>query len=821
MRPETNRLDSSDDGGPQGIRLFYAILFLLAATIIGALFKQFGLLSNSASDWPNENSEGNDHRVKALYDDLEAAKQPFHGNSFHLNQIFGSKPIWGSLNSGHYFGLKLSTPHSLETSLMWFKNELNSNGRLDIRHLCDQNDGLDFYAWTHHDFWTFGKQIIHDGAYELSTSYIKDSDNPLNWQAKINIESNARIESKPISLIQYITTNYQTDTLNLVHAASTILRKNDGSHFTLSGTSRDLGKFNLDIKLDKHQDANLIRSSYTIGRVDKSRLSLSTYLHSKMLISTYNNTRIFHLPSDADLDRGLGSNIVAVQFILKAPASITLDFRQDNQKGPDTCHYDARLSSKVNEFDTRFRARFPIDNPDKSVDLLARVALSNMVGSVGYFYGNSHIGSSLRQETVVPYGPMQLLTGVPSRSFFPRGFLWDEGFHNLLISQWDSELSNKIIVSWFNIMNKNGWIPREVILGIESMRRVPNEFIVQRIANANPPAMLLVIERMLDSAIIDERSLEHLYPRLKQWFDWFNMTQFGPRPATFRWRGRDKLSVNMLNPKTLTSGLDDYPRASHPSSSEYHIDIRCWMALASRTLAKLATKMGDDEYKESMLDISRVLSDNNLLDELHWSDQNQMYCDFGLNTESADLVWVTRTRQNKHGEVETYKALERHSTGHPTMGCVPEFGYVSLFPMIMKLLDPKSEKLGITLNRLRDENELWTPHGVRSLSKSSKYYRKYNTEHDKPYWRGPIWLNLNYLILCSLEHYSKQDGPYRERSSSMFVELKQNLVQNVLKEFKRTNYLWENYDDLTGQGQGSHPFTGWSSLILLIISSRL
>ena len=38
----------------------------------------------------------------------------------------------------------------------------------------------------------------------------------------------------------------------------------------------------------------------------------------------------------------------------------------------------------------------------------------------------------------------------------------------------------------------------------------------------------------------------------------------------------------------IPAGLDDFPRASHPGTEERHLDLRCWMALAARSLATVA-----------------------------------------------------------------------------------------------------------------------------------------------------------------------------------------------------------------------------------------
>ncbi|MFM7785680.1 MAG: MGH1-like glycoside hydrolase domain-containing protein, partial [Gammaproteobacteria bacterium] len=58
---------------------------------------------------------------------------------------------------------------------------------------------------------------------------------------------------------------------------------------------------------------------------------------------------------------------------------------------------------------------------------------------------------------------------------------------------------------------------------------------------------------------------------------------------------------------------------------------------------------------------------------------------------------------------------------------------------------PASSKLKAILDILSDKDQLWSPYGIRSLSKSNVYYGK-----GENYWRGPIWINMNYLSLGSL-----------------------------------------------------------------------
>ncbi|KAK6035062.1 hypothetical protein COOONC_27432, partial [Cooperia oncophora] len=193
--------------------------------------------------------------------------------------------------------------------------------------------------------------------------------------------------------------------------------------------------------------------------------------------------------------------------------------------------FTKELTKREQEFNRRFEKSFDLTGKDYSnIELqMAKVALSNMLGGIGYWHGYNkvHFGG----DAIVPYGPHELFSAVPSRSYFPRGFLWDEGFHNMLIRKFDPDLSIEVLVSWLNTMSEDGWIPREMILG------VPPEFIVQRTNVANPPSIFYVVDQMLS----DEKLLAKyrdvwagIYPRLVAWYRWLLRSQAGKKEGTFR-----------------------------------------------------------------------------------------------------------------------------------------------------------------------------------------------------------------------------------------------------------------------------------------------
>ena len=344
---------------------------------------------------------------------------------------------------------------------------------------------------------------------------------------------------------------------------------------------------------------------------------------------------------------------------------------------------------------------------------------------------------------------------------------------------------------------------------------------------ANPPTLFLALSEMTKSigtnaSLSENEDIEFLsaaWPRLHVWFQWYNQSQQGPVPGSYQWKGRDGTTEKELNPKTLTSGLDDYPRASHPSPDERHVDLRCWMALASRAMSKILRAARAPESLQTLYDTTaRRLEDYEELKKLHWDDNHKVFADWGNNTPDVELVANSPagpSRATKHIE------WKRVVYGNPPkLQFVDHKGYVSLFPLALKLIPKDAPELASYLDIIKDPNELWSDFGLRSLSKSSSMYGVKNTWQDPPYWRGPIWINMNYLVLTALRDYSNMEGPYASRAGEIAKELGCNLIKTIQSQYYEKGFVFENYDDETGEGKGCHPFTGWTALLSVIASEN-
>ncbi|XP_057751038.1 mannosyl-oligosaccharide glucosidase GCS1 [Arachis stenosperma] len=737
---------------------------------------------------------------------------------------------WGTYRPHLYLGIRARTSQSLMAGLMWIGVK---DGRYHLRHVCKDEDDLGTYGWTKHDGREFGHQLLADHGMTLATEFLKSkvggSGYGGDWAVRISVHINKSEWNEEFGKGAQLFFYLADEGGNVLDLSREKLNIHEDS-LLASGSRLDIGNWQLHLK--STDDLELHYSGFRTPHFH----NLSDLVEENLASQIRNHARL--QLSDSSVD---SPNVLVFQIIGGFP--FTTDIALLSGTGSESSRVDERVSqltgtsltSQLNDkkqaFDKKFEDVFSLaEKVDSESISVGKAAVGNLLGGIGYFYGQSVIAipRTLNLEEhvkYVSYWPAELYTAVPGRSSFPRGFLWDEGFHQLLIWRWDIHISLDIIGHWLDLMNVDGWIPREQILGAEARSRVPEEFVPQHPTNGNPPTLFLALNDIVNGLKTNkfnakDRSdislfLERAFVRLEAWFQWFNTTQSGNQMGSYYWHGRDNKTIRELNPKTLSSGLDDYPRASHPSEDERHLDLRCWMSLAADCMHSIEELL-DKETKPSKNygSTAKLLSDLELINQMHFDVAYGAYFDFGNHTEKVQLKW----KEVAVGHNQAARELVREVLERPKLRFVPHIGYVSLFPLMTRIIPSGSWILEKQLELISNRSLLWTDYGLRSLAKTSSMYMKRNTEHDAPYWRGTIWINMNYRILSALHHYSKENGPYQDRAKAIYEELRSNLIRNIVRNYRQSGYLWEQYDQVKGKGKGVHPFTGWTSLVTLIMA---
>ena len=121
------------------------------------------------------------------------------------------------------------------------------------------------------------------------------------------------------------------------------------------------------------------------------------------------------------------------------------------------------------------------------------------------------------------------------------------------------------------------------------------------------------------------------------------------------------------------------------------------------------------------------------------------------------------------------------------------------FPLVIDIKN--EEAITKIVNKLFKENKYCSKGGY-PFSSHSQLSNKFDPVR---YWRGPIWINLNWFLSFGL------------RKHSYFSEAEEVVNQTLKMVFK--NGFFEYYNPLTGSGCGSKNFSWTAALVIDMIES--
>ena len=814
-----------------------------------------------------------------------------------LDNKHRSRYYWGTYKPNLYFAMKNRRNTSQVFGLMWYgagAENFESNKDLEnrIRHDCRMDNGLK-YRWEAHNGLDYGDQVIEDESLnlKLSTKFIKNNYNYTNqsWDAVIEGELLDDTQEGFFGSVSVLLYAALENNLIEEKAFLTINKENNIIEGQESGKKEFFMKFEID------EDSKL--EEYSIQKYRKvynETWRIKKYITEDLKNAEISLNNIREITRDEkkytirDLDWRYGKfstrelkqpNIIVYQYVFKKPFRIFVRFNALGLDNSNVSSYKNKITEnlqiKKNEFENKFNKIYNInfEKLKKQIDLnskdeklltkMSQQALSNILGGIGHFYGaikinlednlkpgNYHKGFRYAVEK------KELFTGTPSRSFFPRGFLWDEGFHNIIISQWDVNISIDILNSWLSTMSATGWMAREQIRGLEAESKVPRQFLVQDKLFANPPTLIFAVNNIMNyyKNNFETENLKNMKSFLKKcsdkfssWYEWFEIYQKSSDKKSYQWYGR-------TNQHNLASGFDDYPRGMNPNIYEKHLDLNSWVIELLKTLTNLSEIFDNElmqhfqtrvdkmtnELNKNFLDPQKgILNDyigpqyklfksenyvdpvppitwrgdgkcgqenlNTLGSPADCNPYSDMPCcsEFGWCGNSSNHCKCEKCK--KSVKLEERKDLEKENIFNPHLG------YVNLFPIIFGYLKKEDPAFRNALNLLANPLLLNSEYGIRSLSKSDLLYHE-----GEDYWRGNIWININFLTLKGLHKFYSDD----EEARNVYNDLRIKVIKMIFMNWKENQMFYEQYSDVDGKGLKARPFNGWTSLVLNILTEK-
>ena len=194
-----------------------------------------------------------------------------------------------------------------------------------------------------------------------------------------------------------------------------------------------------------------------------------------------------------------------------------------------------------------------------------------------------------------------------------------------------------------------------------------------------------------------------------------------------------------LNNRCDESGMDNSPRFD-TNSDLYAIDFSCYMANETHFMQKIADELGDKDAADFFCQWHEKIKSeiNNTL----WCEEDGFYYDYDI-------------KNNCFNKVQSV---------------------ASFLPIFAGVCDKaQCEKL---VSHLENPDEFGTEFPIPSISKKDESF-------GSDMWRGPVWINYNYMISKGLTEYGFGDSSEKIKEKTLAV---------INEWYRRTGTVYEFYD---------------------------
>ena len=400
---------------------------------------------------------------------------------------------------------------------------------------------------------------------------------------------------------------------------------------------------------------------------------------------------------------------------------------------------------------------------------------------------------------------------VPSAKLYPFQWNWDSGFIALGWMHLDPEKALQEMESLFSGQWSNGFLPHIIFHHAEKFgdQYFPSAHywnsqvssfapdLVRTSGISQPPVHGFVLEQLVEKMGMNER-LKRLIEQTVQLHEYY-------------YEYRDTMNNGLLNiTHNWETGMDNAPwwdeallRISQEELENVFIDRRDQKVVKNSE----DTRPSDDEYKRYIWQLNELQRAKYELIPAGYPYQmidlafNSIFIASGeallrLGASSGmDLSWLKEkiARGQEHFRALLWSQEEGYFCPYDIVGQkqVTGWGAASFLPLIGGI--PNEDQAAMMFAHLE---RVMSYQGVPSFDPDHACY------HPKKYWRGPVWINMNYMIWKGLLAYGQHE---------LATQLKQKII-GLIERYGFMEYFPISEDALTAYGGENFSWT--ASLIL-------